>query len=73
MLTSFSFFRPNRTKNNITIKSMNISKTSKTFCVVALNANPPILKYFQVTIIIENYAEPPVFEVQVAMDAPPDF
>ena len=48
---------------------MNISKTSKTFCVVALNANPPILKYFQVTIIIKNYAEPPVFEVQVAMDA----
>ena len=46
---------------------MNISKTSKTFCVVALNANPPILKYFQVTIIIKNYAEPPVFEVQVAI------
>ena len=52
---------------------MNISKTSQNVLRCCIECKPSDTQIFQVTIIIKNYAEPPVFEVQVAMDAPPDF
>ena len=57
---------------------MNISKTSQNVLRCCIECKPSdTFKYLKIFssyyIIIKNYAEPPVFEVQVAMDAPPDF